>query len=96
MPEVHVVQDDKSLFHLVESFRTGPPLATRVPTRIRRNDGRRDRIGEGAKEVRENASAKKRERDVVVVVGVRSCKLFNFCGVADDTGRYNNGSLMRF
>jgi hypothetical protein len=53
LPEVHVTRDDKSLFCLVQSFRPGPPLATRVPTRIRRNGGRRNRTGEGAKEERQ-------------------------------------------
>lgn len=61
LPEVHVARDDKSLFYLVESFRVESPLATRVPARIRRNDGRRNRIGEGAKEERE----RDRERENV-------------------------------
>jgi len=74
LPEVHVTRDDKSLFCLVQSFRAGPPLATRVPTRIRRNDGReteqarvqkkREREIQRGREG-ERVRAKKRECDVV-------------------------------
>ena len=69
--EVHVAQDDKSLFYLVESFGAEPLLATRVPTRIRRNDERereREREREETRlarvqKKREGARERERERE---------------------------------